>query len=348
MENDFLHMNTKNITDYGWRPQVYNVSVPADNHRIAYGKEFSMANIIPNPLKDSKKWSGDADHGGDAGLELWVRGDHSHGYVNGSEVVSVRDDILHGSFRVGMKLSNSSGTCGAFFFVRRCFPTANEVTADYLQYYNNSQEIDMEFLSSEFNSSGGAVNLVLQSPESVAHGNDAAGTSTYKVAPLPFEPDNMFHEYRFDWTADRVAFYVDGGFLWEMTAQIPTEGGGIFFNHWSNGDPKWSAGPPDADTVMTLSYVKGYFNSTDTERSQNDYKKRCPTYDPAKVCQIPAQTSAPDVSLGPDAPKTYFFSQQEGMTPGQILYSNGATLAGAPAVSILAPLLVALLSWTLA
>lgn len=331
MENDFLHMDTKNTTDYGWRPQVYNVSVPADNKRISYGKEFSMANIVPNPLKNSKKWSGDADHGGDAGLELWVRGDHSHGYVNGSEIVSVRDDILLGSFRVGMKLSNSSGTCGAFFF-----------------YYNNSQEIDMEFLSHEFNSSGGAVNLVLQSPESVAHGNDAAGTSTYKVARLPFEPDNMFHEYRFDWTADRVAFYVDGGFLWEMTEQIPTEGGGIFFNHWSNGDPNWSAGPPDADTVMTLSYVKGYFNSTDTDRSQNDYKKRCPQFDPAKVCAIPAQTSPPDVSQGTDAPKTYFFSQQEGMTPGQILYSNGATLFGAPAISILAPLLVTFFSWTLA
>jgi hypothetical protein len=118
MENDFLHMDTENITSYGWRPQVYNVSVPADNHRIAYGKDFTMENIVPNPLKNSKKWDGDADHGGDAGLELWVRGDHSHGYVNGSEIVSVRDDILLGSFRVGMKLSNSSGTCGAFFFVR--------------------------------------------------------------------------------------------------------------------------------------------------------------------------------------------------------------------------------------
>ncbi|KAF1355767.1 concanavalin A-like lectin/glucanase [Lizonia empirigonia] len=331
LENDFLHMKTDNITKYGWRPQVYNVSVAADNQRISFGKEFSLGNIIPNPLKDSKTWSGDADHGGDAGLELWVRGNHSNGYVNGSEVVSVRDDILLGSFRVGMKLSNSSGTCGAFFF-----------------YYNNSQEIDMEFLSSEFNSSGGAVNLVLQSQESVAHGNDAAGTPTYKVAPLPFRPDGMFHEYRFDWTADRVSFYVDGGFLWEMTEQLPTEGGGIFFNHWSNGDPKWSAGPPSADTVMTLSYMKGYFNSTDTERSQNDYKKRCPTFDPTKVCQIPAQTTPPDASQGTDGAKTYFFSQQKGMTPDQVTYNNGATLFGAPAISTLVPLLVTFLGWTLA
>jgi beta-glucanase (GH16 family) len=206
----------------------------------------------------------------------------------------------------------------------------------------------MEFLSHEFNSTGGAVNLVLQSPESVAHGNDAAGTATYKVAPLPFQPDGMFHEYRFDWTADRVEFYVDGKFLWQMTEQVPTEGGGLFFNHWSNGDPKWSAGPPDADTVMTLSYVKGYFNSTDTDRSQNAYKKRCPKFDPAKVCPIPAQNSPPDASQGKDGAKTYFFSQEDNMTPGQILFSNGATIFGAPAISILAPLLVTFISWTLA
>ena len=133
-----------------------------------------------------------------------------------------------------------------------------------------------------------------------------------------------------------------------LTEQIPTEGGGLFFNHWSNGDPKWSAGPPDADTVMTLSYVKGYFNSTDTDRSQNAYKKRCPKFDPAKVCPIPAQTSPPDASQGKDAAKTYFFSQQDNMTPGQILFSNGATIFGAPAISILAPLLVTFISWSLA
>jgi hypothetical protein len=75
-----------------------------------------LKNIVTNPLKSSG-WSGPAEHGGDAGLELWVRGNHAGGAVSGSELVSARDDMLLGSFRVGLKLSNSSGTCGAFFFV---------------------------------------------------------------------------------------------------------------------------------------------------------------------------------------------------------------------------------------
>jgi beta-glucanase (GH16 family) len=207
----------------------------------------------------------------------------------------------------------------------------------------------MEFLSSQFNNSQGAVNLVLQSPESVIHGYAAQGTSGFEVKALPFRPDEMFHEYRFDWTPNRVAFYVDGVLLQEMTENIPTEGGGIFLNHWSNGDPSWSAGPPDRDTVMTISYMKAYFNSTDTERSQNDYRDRCPQYDPAKVCAIPNQMTPPDQSQGVDAAKTYFFSTDgEDMTPGQTTYSGSATsMFGAPSLLLVVPLLVTFFSLTL-
>ena len=207
----------------------------------------------------------------------------------------------------------------------------------------------MEFLSHQFNQSQGAVNLVLQSPESVTHGYAAQGTNGFQIQHLPFRPDDKFHEYRFDWTAERVAFYVDGQFLYDMTENVPTEGGGVFLNHWSNGDPSWSAGPPDRDTVMTISYMKAYFNSTDTERSQNAYKERCPKYDPRKVCAIPNQMSPPDASEGKNAAKTYFFSTDgDDMTPGQTTYhSSGTRIFGVPSLSLAVPLLVTLLSLTL-
>jgi beta-glucanase (GH16 family) len=92
------------------------------------------------------------------------------------------------------------------------------------QYHNNSQEIDLELLSRQFNTSGGAINLVLQSTASVNKGYDASGTSGFQVQHLPFRPDQLFHEYRFDWLPDRVQFFVDGKFLYEMTENIPTDG----------------------------------------------------------------------------------------------------------------------------
>ncbi|KAF2826000.1 concanavalin A-like lectin/glucanase [Ophiobolus disseminans] len=329
LENDFLHTDAQSLElkNHGWQPQVYNVDKATA--RGSFGKGFELENIVTNPLKTSG-WSGDAEHGGDAGLELWVRANPRNGLVSGAEVVTVRDDALLGSFRVGMKLSNSSGTCGAFFF-----------------FHNNTQEIDMEFLSHQFNQSQGAVNLVLQSPEAEARNWDASGTSGFRTKLLPFRPDNMFHEYRFDWTKERVAFYVDGKFLHEITDNVPQEGGGVFFNHWSNGDPSWSAGPPAADTVMTISYLKAYFNSTNTERSQNAYRQRCPTYDPSKVCAIPSQSTAPDASIGKTGAKTYFFSHEKDMTPGQTLYSSAAINFGVPSLSLAVPILVMFLSWSL-
>jgi len=200
----------------------------------------------------------------------------------------------------------------------------------------------MEFLSKQFNSSGGVVNLVLQSPESVRAGYDAADTPNYQNKNLPFRPDEEFHEYRFDWSPDRVIFYVDGQFVYEMTEGIPTSAGRFFMNHWSNGDPLWSAGPPEQDTSMTVSYVKAYFNSLDAEREKG-YKKRCPTFDAQKVCQIPDQMKAP---YGDDA-ETYFFSADGGdKTPGQVTFprTNGATVLRSGS-AVWTAALISLLSW---
>jgi hypothetical protein len=91
--------------------------VSSPESRGPFGKQFVVENIETNALKDGKAWTGESDHGGDAGLQLWVRGDHSNGYVSGSELVSVREDCRYGSYRIGMKLAGAKGTCGAFFYV---------------------------------------------------------------------------------------------------------------------------------------------------------------------------------------------------------------------------------------
>jgi beta-glucanase (GH16 family) len=204
------------------------------------------------------------------------------------------------------------------------------------QFFNNSQEIDMEFLSKQFGTNKGAVNLVLQTPESVSHGYDASNTSEFKVQPLPFPPDGQFHEYRFDWTPDRVAFYVDGRILHEIKQMVPTMGGRMFMNHWSNGDRAWTAGPPSDDTALTVSYIKAYFNSTDAYRIKA-HKERCAKYDYRKVCGIPEQMIAPDPSMGPDGAKTYFFSQDGNKARYQTTYdtTNDATSLSASSCLLL-------------
>lgn len=170
----------------------------------------------------------------------------------------------------------------------------------------------MEFLSRQFSTSNSSVNLVLQSSESLAAGYDAQRTSSFTVYPLPFSPDQAFHEYRFDWTPDKVSFLADGQWLMDMTANVPTSPGYLVLNHWSNGDPKWSGGPPDRDAALTVSYVKAYFNSSDLAR-QRAFEERCGggTGDAGRVCEIPDQVVPPDPQglEGNVTARTFFFTR---------------------------------------
>jgi len=159
--------------------------------------------------------------------------------------------------------------------------------------------------------------LVLQSHQSQDQGFSAAGTPDFDVHQLSFQPDEGFHEYRFDWSPDAVKFYADGMLLRTMTKSIPTSPGHITLSHWSNGDPSWSAGPPTSDAVLTVQYLKGYFNSSDVTR-QNDWKNRC--HDTKAVnatCPIPEVTT--DTNANTTA-HTFFFSQEKNMTVNQTVF----------------------------
>ena len=172
----------------------------------------------------------------------------------------------------------------------------------------------MEFLSKDFNDTSDPVNLVLQSPESLRAGFNAAGTGSFDIAQLGFKPEEGFHEYRFDWTPDSVMFYADGKLLNTMTKSIPTSPGHITLSHWSNGDPAWSAGPPEVDAIMTVEYLTGYFNSSETQR-QSDYTHRCKDPNaPNAKCVVPEVSAPPD---GNTSAHTYFFSQEKNMTVNQ-------------------------------
>jgi hypothetical protein len=183
----------------------------------------------------------------------------------------------------------------------------------------------MEFLSSQFDVENNTfpVNLVLQSAQSVAQGYNAAGTGNYIVANLPFNPTIGFHEYRIDFVPGSVIFYADSNVLATMdTSAIPTQAGHLILTHWSNGNPLWSSGPPVLDAVMTISYVKSYFNSSLTERTEA-FDSRCKDpYAPYAICKVPDQKIAPDPDghNGNATANTYFFINTQNQTTGQIVY----------------------------
>ncbi|KAL7274060.1 hypothetical protein RUND412_003061 [Rhizina undulata] len=301
LESDFT--TVKNISlDTDWVVQEWQVDPAASNG--PYGRQTQIKNVVSNPVKNANVSSAGID-GDEAGLELYVRsvqpGDQ---YIGVAEVDSDRMDMLYGTFRAGIKMTSVNGTCGAFFW-----------------YFNDTQEIDMEFLSSQLNGTTSPVNLVLHSILSEEQGGDASHTPTYKVIPLPFAADDAVHEYRYDWEPGQVTFYADGEQLVVMTEQqyVPSVPGKVILSHWSNGNPLWSGGPPAVDAKMVVSYVKAYFNSSEVQR-RNDYTNRC--HDPLannSICQIPDQIGAPVFGQVP------FFSKAAGgnMTVNQTVYGYG-------------------------
>ena len=179
----------------------------------------------------------------------------------------------------------------------------------------------MEFLTYNFNKENNTfpLNILMQTATSAQQGFQTVGEN-YKVVNLPFDPTTAFHEYRIDFHPDVVTFYADGKVLAEMpTSSTLSSPGHLILRNWSNGNPGWSHGPPATDAPMTVSYVKAYFNSSDSSR-QSSYTSRCKdTTTTNAVCAIPEQTVAPD---GADA-QTYFFTNYSNSTRGQII-SSGA------------------------
>ncbi|MCJ1308983.1 hypothetical protein MMC25_002638 [Agyrium rufum] len=310
LETDFLHL-PKITLDTDWRPQDYTVSTTAA--RASLGKNASLANVVANPLANNDTWIGAGSDGGDGGLQLWVRAlEPRSNLVSTAEVSTMREDMLYGSFRAAIKVTDVPGTCTAFFW-----------------YFNDTQEIDVELLSRQFNSTSNPVNLVLQSPAAEQAGDDASGTPSFSVIQLPFSPSGEFHEYRFDWTPENVTFFADGQPLKTMAVAVPSSPGHILLSQWSDGNPNWSGGPPTKDSVSTVSYFKAYFNSSETSRQQQ-WADRCKDLQaPNATCPVPDQTTAPDSNSS-----TFFFATQPNSTINQTVWSPSQTSDALPSRSM--------------
>lgn len=106
-------------------------------------------------------------------------------------------------------------------------------------------------------------------------GYDASQTEGYQQVDLGFDPTDGFHEYRFDYVPGHVYFYADSVLIGEVQGEaVPSAGGHLILQHWSNGNELWSGGPPAEDASLAFSYVKAYFNSSD-ERRQYDLDRQC-------------------------------------------------------------------------
>lgn len=121
LESDFLHADS--VTG-DWQAQEYTVT--PDVSRGPYGKHASPNNVVSNPTKNKDDWSGEGTKGGDAGVQLIVRGGiPDDKLIPSAELVTIREDLYYGSYRTNVKLTGTNGTCAAFFWVCRPWSRAS-------------------------------------------------------------------------------------------------------------------------------------------------------------------------------------------------------------------------------
>ena len=143
-----------------------------------------------------------------------------------AEVVSRRSDFHYGTYRASIRMTRVPGAVAGWF--------------TYLG--NPLNEIDVEFLSRDPDVARFTLHHI---KTGVDHGRQT----------LAFDPTAAFHEYRFDWYADRVEYYIDGQPSAILTKEVPDRRSRLLLNHWSGNIPTFGGPAPTEDAVMQVNWV---------------------------------------------------------------------------------------------
>ncbi|TGZ78529.1 concanavalin A-like lectin/glucanase [Ascodesmis nigricans] len=200
------------------------------------GSEY---HAIPRQNERSNLWVKD-------GVLYMRQKGHSKGSeepVSVAEINTRRSDILYGSFRIRNK---AKGGSVAGFFV----------------YYNDTQESDIELLTS---GTTGSELLYTNHPAYDPKTNTIVpGTSFRHRVETPI---SEFQDHRLDWTPDATHFYHNNRLTRKIEVNVPSHVTTNIFppphriNIWANNG-SWSGPPATKDVTMAIKSIRLYFNTT--------------------------------------------------------------------------------------
>ncbi|QRV95787.1 glycoside hydrolase family 16 protein [Ceratobasidium sp. AG-Ba] len=186
----------------------------------------------------------------------------STGPVQTGGIGTLRSDILYGSFRMRATVPDVPGVCFGFF-----------------TYQSDTQEADIEFLSSDSNY---YEKVHLTNQPGLVNGN--TDPDAYHEVTIPGADFTAFHEHRIDWRPGTTKYYYDGTLKDTLNKNSPTVASSILANVWSDGGSGWTKGPPTQDAIATIYYIKGYFNSTALSASQ--FNSQCAAASNKTPCSV--------------------------------------------------------------
>ncbi|ORX34192.1 concanavalin A-like lectin/glucanase domain-containing protein [Kockovaella imperatae] len=170
-------------------------------------------------------------------------GQPAGGQISAAEVYS-SDEFLHGVFMGSMKFDQTPGTCQSMFTY---------------QAGTGNDEQDIEVIGQTIfdrgdNGTPAGVQLTNWDP------NDSSNTVNDNVIlPFPEDPTTSYHNYTIAWLPSGTKYYFDGGPLDSPTKYTSINPSKLIFNHWTNGDKGFTAGPPTQDVVFKVRALDWYY-----------------------------------------------------------------------------------------
>lgn len=165
-------------------------------------------------------------------LTLLVPGGQTAHPIKSAQISTSVENVLYASVRTTAILSSVPGTCIATFF-----------------YKNDNQEIDIEFITNRTALANNVSTLPSQQRKDYGKWTGAEQArlplhytnqpskqgkpETFTWGPSAIDDDVQEHEYRIDWTAGRVEFFLDGVLQQVFTTNVPTMAGAWLWSNWA-------------------------------------------------------------------------------------------------------------------
>ncbi|KAK2756092.1 hypothetical protein FQN54_005499 [Arachnomyces sp. PD_36] len=172
--------------------------------------------------------------------------------VSVAAIASSRTDILHGSFRAEMKVQGAKGGS------------------------NDTNEIDIEFLTKEPSSDGSPVIHYTAQP-SVDEEDNLIPDATEEVELMSFKNKgpNPFLSHRFDWSSEELRFYQGSSLIHKHSTNIPSVSGSANINIWADGG-EWSGTPSTSDVTLSVRSIAIYHNTTASDIGRDSvFNRQC-------------------------------------------------------------------------
>ncbi|KAF1836633.1 hypothetical protein BDW02DRAFT_520792 [Decorospora gaudefroyi] len=228
-------------------------------------------------------------------LELVVQPATDDHLVKGASLRTTRRDIQHGSFRTLIKAPDqwARGTATSMMW------KYNESEITELSVMNTNSHEDPwvgTFVNNEFTARDLGMNFSQLLSQPTANRNYTTlggGLSNGSVDPWKYT------EYRIDWTADYINFYIGGNLTRQVLHQdkegMPSVPSAFYFKHWSTGNRYSMRGPPEKrESVAEIAWIRMFFNSSSmSQRAREDFVVRCPLTEACSMDDTALRGSSP-------------------------------------------------------